>query len=245
METLQVWGQPLADPEHERLRIGLAALSEELRSGALQPSSTTAETGNAAFLGDLREALRPMPKAMWPRLATSVNEDQVESKLWLLEQLGRVDLSQHRIVILGAWYGLLAMMMDRLLARPPAETCCVDIDPGTCELAREVLSILSSPPDVICADMLAMDYAELSAGRPTIFINTSCEHLANFAGWRDQVPTGAHLVLQSNNHLGCLEHVNCVPDIDAFERQARLSHVTFRGSLPLRRFTRFMLIGRA
>ena len=88
--------------------------------------------------------------------------------------------------------------------------------------------------------MLHVDYEELSAELPTIFVNTSCEHVADFAGWRQRVPAGARLVLQSNDHWGCSEHVNCVPDVEAFERQSHLSQIDFRGTLQLARFRRFM-----
>ena len=39
------------------------------------------------------------------------------------------------------------------------------------------------------------------------------------------------------------EHYNCVADIEAFERQAPLATVLFRGAMPLKKYTRFMLIG--
>jgi hypothetical protein len=52
-------------------------------------------------------------------------------------------------------------------------------------------------------------------------------------------------VLQSNNHLGCSEHVNCVPDLAAFERQAALAETAYAGALRLRHFVRFMVMGTA
>jgi hypothetical protein len=135
--------------------------------------------------------------------------------------------------------------MDRLLPRRTAGIQCIDIDEGTCAIATQVLSILSPPPQVVRADMMELDYAALHAERPTLFINTSCEHLPDFAGWRGRIPAGARLVLQNNNHLGCSEHVNCVGDVDGLEQQARLSQVDYRGTLPLQHFQRFMVIGRA
>ena len=148
-------------------------------------------------------------------------------------------------MILGAWFGLLAILLDRLSSSPPAQILCVDIDPDVCALASRLLAVLPTPPAVLCADMMTLDYEALSAAGPTVFVNTSCEHLPDVAGWRDRVPRGAQLVVQSNDNRGCSEHVSCVPDLDAFERQVRLSTIDYKGTLPLKRFRRFMLVGRA
>jgi hypothetical protein len=226
------------------LRKDLALISAELGAGTLHQSTARPSSVHGPFIEALREVLERTPKAAWPRLAVSFNEDQVESKLWLLEHLPAMgDLSAHRVVILGAWFGLLAMMLERLAPHPARDIVCVDVDAAVCELASKLLSVLGHAPTVLRADMLDLDYDTLSADQPTIFVNTSCEHVADFRGWRARVPAGARVVLQSNNHLGCSEHVNCVPDLAAFERQACLSEIVYGGALPLKHFTRFMLMG--
>jgi len=58
------------------------------------------------------------------------------------------------------------------------------------------------------------------------------------------VPAGQLIVLQSNDYYACREHVNCVPDLGAFQAQAPMTLVLFAGARPLRRYVRFMLIGR-
>lgn len=236
--------RPLADPEAERLRAGLAEISAELRSGTLRP--TASDHLPHEFLDALRAVLASIPKTAWPRLSTAFNEDQIESKLWLVEQLAQLPhFSGSRVMILGAWYGVLALIMNRLLPGTSAEVQCIDIDAETCAIAARVLSILSPRPEVVCADMMKLEYAALNAERPTVFINTSCEHLPDFPAWRAGIPGGARLVLQNNNHLGCPEHVSCVLDVEELERQAQLSHIDYRGTLPLRNFERFMVVGRA
>ena len=228
------------------LRAGLAEISRQLRAETLDLADDRSAPHGAAGLGELRAVLAQMPGSAWPRLATAFNDDQVASKLWLIEQLERVtDLAEHRVVILGAWFGVLALLMHRVMPRPPAELVCIDIDPAACELATQLLSLVSPRPEVRLADMMELDHAQLSSGRDTVFINTSCEHLTDFARWRRRVPSGAWLVVQSNNHEGCREHVNCVADLDAFDVQVQLSRTLFRGALPLKQFQRFMLIGHA
>ena len=228
------------------VREELLSISEALRNGTFATPPRPVTDERLVFIDSLRELLRQAPADAWPRLAVSFNADQVDSKLWLLGQLAKVvDLTAYRVVILGAWFGLLALMLDRLAPRAPAELVCVDIDPQVCARARQVTSVLRVPPDVLCADMLVLDYRALTKGRPTLFVNTSCEHVGRFDEWRTNLPTGTRLLLQSNDHTGCSEHVNCVPDLESFERQARLSVVEFRGTLRLEKFRRFMLIGTA
>lgn len=233
-----------SDPE--ALRSALARISRELDAGELPVPGAARGNLHADGLDALRGILAAAPRSAWPRLAIAFNADQVDSKLWLIENLAKmVDTTGHRVVILGAWYGVLAFMMDQVMPRAPEAFVCIDLDPAACALAKQLLSIVSLRAEVRGADMLQIDYDELSADLPTIFVNTSCEHVADFAGWRQRVPAGARLVLQSNDHWGCSEHVNCVPDVEAFERQSHLSQIDFRGTLQLARFRRFMLIGRA
>jgi hypothetical protein len=93
----------------------------------------------------------------------------------------------------------------------------------------------------LTADMHALDYAAL--GADTV-INTSCEHLADFAGWYAKLPPGTLAVLQSNDMTGEPAHVNCAPDLPAFQAQAPMAEPLYAGTLPRKRYTRFMLIGR-
>jgi hypothetical protein len=46
------------------------------------------------------------------------------------------------------------------------------------------------------------------------------------------------------DYFACSEHVNCVPDLAAFRAQAPMRELLFAGEHKLRRYIRFMLIGR-
>ncbi len=76
-------------------------------------------------------------------------------------------------------------------------------------------------------------------------MNTSCEHLPDFAGWFARVPAGQLVVLQSNDYYAMDEHVNCVPDLAAFRAQAPLARALYSPGRDRTSTTRrFMLIGR-
>jgi hypothetical protein len=72
------------------VREELLSISEALRHGAFETPRRRPTDEQLAFIDPLRELLREAPADAWPRLAVSFNADQVDSKLWLLEQLARV-----------------------------------------------------------------------------------------------------------------------------------------------------------
>jgi len=75
-------------------------------------------------------------------------------------------------------------------------------------------------------------------------VNTSCEHITDLRGWLALIPRGTRVLLQSNDYFGEAEHINSQATLADFAAAAWLSQVDFAGSLYLRKYTRFMLIGR-
>ena len=174
------------------------------------------------------------------------NHKQIASKLWardrLVETLGpKID----NIWILGGWYGVLAAV---LLDEPKLEVGSiinVDIDEsvGPIALTLNETAVKAGKFENQIADMYNLDYAG-AAERPGLIINTSCEHIADIAAWLDLIPKGTPVLMQSNNMFDEPSHINCVENEDALAAQAQLSEVLYKGALPLKRYTRFMLIGR-
>jgi hypothetical protein len=124
----------------------------------------------------------------------------------------------------------------------------VDIDPRCAPIAEALNAthVRAGRFAARTADMLALDYDAKAGGGDhfDLVINTSCEHLDDFGGWYDRVPAGQLLVLQSNDYFACGEHVNCVADLAALRAQAPMRDVLFAGQRAMRRYVRFMLIGR-
>ena len=88
--------------------------------------------------------------------------------------------------------------------------------------------------------MYAIDYAALGAD---LIVNTSCEHIADLRGWLGLLPKGANVLLQSNDYFSEPTHINCVESAAAFERLAGLASLSYSGTLPMKNYNRFMLIG--
>ncbi len=180
-----------------------------------------------------------------PYIANSLNKNQMASKKWLIDELhaatgGRLGT----VFVLGGWNGVLGAMMLCDARLEIERLVSVDLDPG-CAAVAETMNrsqVKAGRFEAVTADMYEMDFG---AGRTAdILINTSCEHLARFSEWYDGIPAGMLMVLQSNDMFDEEDHVNCVADVEDFKRQAHMSERLFAGALTLKRYTRFMLIGR-
>jgi hypothetical protein len=115
-----------------------------------------------------------------------------------------------------------------------------DIDPAVEQVARTLNSGFGDRFRAVTADMYAIDYRSLKAD---LVVNTSCEHIADFGAWLGLVPSGTRVLLQSNDYFSEPSHINCVASLEEFQAKAGLSRVDFAGALPMKKYTRFMLIG--
>lgn len=185
-----------------------------------------------------------LPTDRQREFADAIDETQTNSKLWLIDRLTHhTDLADASILVVGAWYGILPLLVNWTVRPRPARMLCLDIDPAACDLGRIVIGALYPNIDYQVADAMRLDYAGFAGNRPSIIVNTICEHLPDAAGWWRRIPTGALAVLQSNNYAACPDHVNWVPDVEAMKAQTPLSTVLFEGVLPTFVLDRFMLIG--
>ena len=177
--------------------------------------------------------------------AISVHPVQVGSKLWLIDELGRhCDLAASSPVMLGAWYGILPLIINWRLASPPRQMVCIDSDSAVCEAGARMIGSLYANIEYCCADAMELDYNGLNTRYLPVVINTICEHLPDLADWWGRLPRGQLVVLQNNNYTECPDHINCVQSIGQFRQQCPLSEILFEGVLHFPELDRFMLIGR-
>jgi hypothetical protein len=195
----------------------------------------------------VRDVLATLSRHQDARIAVALNKNQMASKLWLADVLfTTIGSDLGRVLILGGWFGSLAAVLlhDRRFAIDHVRS--VDIDPACAPIAESLNATHARAGkfDAQTHDMVAFDYLRGSKCVSDLVINTSCEHLANFDEWYARVPTGQLVAMQSNDYFACDEHVNCVRDLDAFKAQAPLRETLFAGERRMRRYTRFMLLGR-
>lgn len=204
--------------------------------------------GVAALTGNrvVADLAKLVGGGMPPELWVACNHKQIASKRWLVDALAEaMPRPDGPVWVLGAWYGVLgAMLLDdgRLGI---SEVVSLDIDPGCAPVAERLnrRHVAEGRFRTITADMTSLDFA-CEPVAPGLVINTSCEHLADVAGWLASLPSGLPLLLQSNDYFREPDHRSCVACLETFKAQAGLSELLYAGALPSRNYTRFMLIGR-
>jgi hypothetical protein len=212
-------------------------------------------TGNNMY-HDLRNASDNMNAD----LTDALSWGQLKSKRWLVDELAKCNAELRTVFIMGGWYGTLASMLfnsDMIIHYIRS----FDIDDSCQAIAdkvnnREVQNnwrFKAVTDDMHSVNLDAHTWSCWSAknnrnsfpitDRPDTIINTSCEHIDNFANWYNTIPKGKLVVLQTNDYDSLPEHINCVKDTKDFAEQTPLSKVLYEGRMPLNKYTRYMRIG--
>ena len=76
---------------------------------------------------------------------------------------------------------------------------------------------------------------------PDLIINTSCEHMDN--SWHQAIPDGKMICLQTNDYFSNEQHTNCCEDLEAAVEKYPMSHVIYKGEIKTENYKRFMIIG--
>lgn len=188
----------------------------------------------------------------------SLSRGQIQSKLWLIDELKTLNLDLGVVFLCAGWYGTLAtMMFEHNIQIEKVRS--FDID----DSCREVAEMFNKPwvlnewkfksctKDILDINYEQDIYTVYRANgtsvdlmdTPNTIINTSCEHIKNFREWYDKIPAGKLLILQSNDYFGLDEHVNCVASNNDFNNMAPMDTVLYAGDLELDKYTRYMRIG--
>lgn len=170
----------------------------------------------------------------------SFSDNQFKSKDDLIKLLFVNDLidKNTNVVIFGCWYG--SILIENL-APIVNHIYAIDMDDsviriGKNELFKHYDNITWSTYDIFERGHRGIyDTANL-------FINTSCEHMKPMADWK-WFPKGSIYAFQSNNMYGIEGHINCVDNIDEFEKQMPKSVIIDTHETYEERGTRFTIIG--
>jgi len=193
---------------------------------------------------------------------------QLESKLWLVKELQKTKVDLGTVFLCAGWYATLAVMLfesnikvDKVRSFDTDPTCAKIAEvfnkpwfednwrfkASTVDIMDFEWSDAPAPSDGTLGNFYYMtsgtDKSIQMKDNPDTIINTSCEHIENFAKWYDLIPDGKLVILQSNNFFEVEEHVNCVSSIEEFTTSAPMQNVLYQGELELPKYKRYMLIG--
>jgi hypothetical protein len=183
---------------------------------------------------------------------------QLQSKLWLVNELSKLDVKLGTVFLCAGWYGTLATMLfesnidlDKIVS--------FDIDPTV----RKVAEIFNKPwvsdgwkfkavtQDIHeirfeehIYDVIKKDGStETLWDTPNTVINTSTEHIEDFAKWYEKIPVGTLVIVQNNDYFEIEEHVNCSATLNEFAEKTPMTQELFSGALELSKYKRWMRIG--
>ena len=171
------------------------------------------------------------------------SKSQVQSKIWMAETLNKFKQQYGNIVVLGGWFGqhywyLNSFKFDKLYN--------VDIDADTLSKSVNVMGAgdryVTHAADVnqviTQSGAVMIEDQQIDAD---LIINTSSEHMTT--EWFDRLPLGQAVLLQSNDMLGMVGHINCVENLEQLKNKYQMRQVLFSGELSLSKGKRFMLYG--
>ena len=190
---------------------------------------------------------------------------QVQSKIWLVEELYKIQPNYKNVLVLAGWYGQILQYFKDITFE---KARIVDIDSVACLISDDIFNltfIQDYRVKAVCVDITKLEFFksgyELEIQNfknplishfkekflPDLIINTSAEHMDD--EWFHQIKfkeleSDPIVAIQSNNLFDVEEHVNCVHSIDHMKKKFPMREVLFEGELQLKKYKRVMLIGR-
>lgn len=185
---------------------------------------------------------------------------QLQSKLWLVNEVKKLNIELGTVFLCAGWYGTLATMLFESGIKVD-KIRSFDIDETTVNIAE----VFNKPWFVdqwryksLVQDIMDIDYKEhvwqfwSNANNrmsrpitdvPDTIINTSCEHIEKFTDWYNKIPQGKIIIIQANDYHEVEEHVNTYNTLEEFSANAPMTKVLYEGELELQKYKRFMKIG--
>lgn len=173
-------------------------------------------------------------------LLDSFSPNQFKSKENLINHINDLDIldDKSEIVILGGWYGSILLPAFKFVKR----ITLIDSDDNVISIAKKRLFKHYENVDFITSDVFDIN----RKGRienANLIINTSCEHMKPMKEL--ELYSTAYFAFQSNNMFDIPTHINCVKDMEDFEKQMPFNaRIIKRDSIEDNRGTRFTIIGR-
>jgi len=197
-------------------------------------------------------------------LADAFSRSQIKSKIWLIEELAKIESNYDNVVIMAGWFGQLKSIYDKKLTY--AKMRIIEMDRSACETSDYIFNLSNLENYKVKAvnsnineltlhkNGYEWDVENFKEGTkysekflPYLIINTSAEHMTD--EWYKQIrfkelESNPIVAIQSNNLFDIPEHINCVHSVDHMKKKFPMKEILFEGELQLKGYKRVMLIGR-
>lgn len=197
-------------------------------------------------------------------LNDAFSRSQLKSKIWLVEELAKIDANYDNVIIMAGWFGQIKNIYDKKCTY--AKMRIAEMDKAACETSDYVFNL--SNLDNYKVKSVNVNINELTLHKngyewdvenfkegtkysekflPDLIINTSAEHMTE--EWFNQIrfkemESNPIVAIQSNNLFDIPEHINCVHSVDHMKKKFPMKEIFFEGELQLKGYKRVMLIGR-
>ena len=185
------------------------------------------------------------------RVLDSMNESQLISKMWLVQELLNLNIKPINISLLAGWFAqyTVPLLIDNFKTIEWIEN--FETDRGIKNVAYKFNKRYKDDKKykVSIKNVMFDNLVSLSSPNFDTVINCSCEHMYPMSKFRELSNTGVNnntlYVLQSSDDTQYDDHINCVNDADELAEQANLIDVMYAGKKLLPNgMIRFMVIGK-
>jgi len=200
---------------------------------------------------DWKNAINASEGYLRKRVADSMNESQLVSKMWLVEELSNLNVKPVNISLLAGWFAqyIVPLLYDNIESIEWIENFEMDRDIKQVAYKFNTRYKKEDKYKVSIRNVMFGNLISLSSPTFDTVINCSCEHMYPMSKFKELKNTGVNddalYILQSSNDTQYDDHINCVNDADELADQANLAEILYAGEKLLPNgMTRFMVIGR-
>lgn len=169
-------------------------------------------------------------------IINAVNDNQLKSKDWLIENLTPYIslLNNPRICVAAGWFCTIGQDLrkftnNKIISFDKDRSC------------KRIGKIFNKDLNI---QFETMDMENYISNQFDVIICSSCEHISqktinDFLYIRKK---GSLVILQSNNYYKIEEHINCKNSLDEFIADYKFDKILYKGTLKLDTFERYMII---
>ena len=199
---------------------------------------------------DWKNALSSSEPYLLKRVLDSMNRSQLESKLWIIQELIKLEIKPKRVAILAGWYS--QYIIPLLIEHGVEFIYNFEIDRDAKDISYKFNKRYKDQEKYEChiTDIMfkEIEGKEKNHGAFDVLINTSCEHMFPMRRFRElnkNLSGNPIYVLQSTNEDKYEDHINCVSGPEELAEQAEFVDIMYSGTKTLDNgMERFMVIGK-